>query len=114
MAFAKLVGHAQLTSVPVNSNYAIIQSEIKASMTFRLNKHTGEVLIMLDSGRGPYWEKIRREKHPQDVRARGGVNYQIFTSGLNAEMIFLLNVNSGATWQLSENSKLGYFFKAIR
>ena len=112
--FAKLVGHAQMTSVPNNTPYSIIQSEISANMTFRLNKYTGEVLRMLDGNKGPYWLQVRREKHSKDIQKKGTVNYQIFTSGLNTQMIYLLNVNTGITWYISENSKLGYFFKAIK
>jgi hypothetical protein len=112
--FAKLVGHAQITAVPNDSQYCIIQSEISASMTFRLNKYTGEVLRMLDGNRGPFWQQVRREKHLKDIQKKGSVNYQLFTSGLNTQMIYLLNINTGATWHLSENSKLGYFWKAIK
>jgi hypothetical protein len=112
--FAKDKSSSDRTDVPESSRYSIIQSPISVAMTFKLDKYTGILYRMLEDNKGAYWMQLRREKHPQDTQDRSEVNYQIFTSGLNAGMIYLLNVNTGATWVLSENSKLGTFFKAVK
>ncbi|MEA3523223.1 MAG: hypothetical protein U9R50_09610 [Campylobacterota bacterium] len=104
----------QITTVPDISRYSIIQSELSADMTFRLDKYTGIVSRMLEGNKGTFWLKLKREKHANDIQSKNSVNYQIFASGLNIQMIYLLNVHTGVTWELSENSKLGIFWKVIR
>ncbi|MEA1918540.1 MAG: hypothetical protein U9N52_01765 [Campylobacterota bacterium] len=104
----------QLTAVPDNSRFSIIQSEASADMTFRLDKFTGSVSRMIEGNRGPIWLKLKREKHAEDIQQPQRVNYQVFTSGLNVKMIYMSNIHTGVTWYLSENSKLGIFWKAIK
>jgi len=112
--FAKDFGPNQVTAVPNTSRYSMIQSTLTADMTFKLDKYTGSVSRMLEGNKGIFWLKLKREKHSDDIQIRDKVNYQIFTSGLNIQMIYLLNVNTGVTWELSENSKLGIFWKVIK
>ena len=112
--FSREMGLNQNTEVPDTSRFSIIQSTLSADMTFKLDKYTGSVSRMLEGNKGTFWLKIKREKHADDIKTKNSVNYQIFTSGLSAQMVYLLNVNTGLTWELSENSKLGIFWKAIR
>ncbi len=112
--FSREMGQHQNTEVPDSSRFSIIQSTLSADMTFKLDKFTGSVSRMVEGNKGIFWLKLKREKHSNDIQTRNSVNYQIFTSGLNIKMIYLLNVNTGVTWELSENSKLGIFWKAIK
>ncbi len=112
--FSREMGLNQNTEVPDTSRFSIIQSTLSADMTFKLDKYTGSVSRMLEGNKGTFWLKIKREKHADDIKTKNSVNYQIFTSGLSVQMVYLLNVNTGLTWELSENSKLGIFWKAIR
>jgi len=112
--FSREMGQHQNTEVPDTSRFSMIQSTLSADMTFKLDKFTGSVSRMLEGNKGTFWLKLKREKHSNDIQIRDSVNYQIFTSGLNVQMIYLLNVNTGVTWELSENSKLGIFWKVIK
>ena len=41
------------------------------------------------------------------------VNYQVFTSDLAVRMTYLINVNTGASWQLAADEE-GNFWKALK
>jgi len=43
-----------------------------------------------------------KRSHPLDKRNDRRVNYQLFTSGIALRYTFLMNVNTGATWQKLE------------
>ncbi len=48
----------------------------------------------------------------KDEATTDKVNYQLFISGLGARYTFLLHVNSGKTWQLTEDSEHSLLFWA--
>jgi hypothetical protein len=112
--FSREMGQHQNTAVPDTSRFSIIQSTLGADMTFKLDKYTGSVSRMVEGNKGVFWLKLKREKNADDLQTKNSVNYQIFTSGLNIGMIYLLNINTGVTWKLSENSKLGIFWKVVK
>lgn len=99
-----------MTRVPDDSRYELIQSQVAAKITLRLDKFTGEVFQLaesLDLTESGYpslvWQRMKRDPHPDDTPVPDRVNYQIFTSGLGVRFTFLINVNSGAVWQLVED-----------
>lgn len=96
-------GH-QKTSVPLDARFEILQSELVARITLRLDKYSRAVSQMIeakDSDRY-FWQEFPRRAHALDKRVDGRVNYQLFTSALAARFTYLMNVNTGATWQLIE------------
>ncbi len=49
----------------------------------------------------PVPQLMSRSLHPDDkIALTDIVNYQVFTSGITLRDTFLINLNTGATWQL--------------
>jgi hypothetical protein len=90
----------QATSPPVGARFEIIQSELAAKWTFRLDRFTGQVFQFVKTKEGdPAWEEtlvIGRSVGSQATRAK----YQIFTSGIAARFTFLIDTETGKTWEL--------------
>lgn len=99
-------GH-QKTSAPADVRFEFLQSEVAAKITLRLDKYSGTVSQMIQSKDGDryFWQELPRRAHSLDRRVDGRVNYQLFTSGLAARFTYLMNVNTGATWQLIETQE---------
>lgn len=97
---------AQVSSpVPEGARYSVVQSQLAARWTFKLDKQTGDSFQLMENERHePTWKLLPRQTHPGDKLLPGQVNYQIVISGLSATQIVLLNVNSGASWLLRETS----------
>lgn len=96
----------EATLVPSSSRFELVQSHIAARNTFRLDKYTGTVYQIVQNPDGDlYCKELKRNTHPMDVVEDGKVNYQIFTSGIAVRFTFLMNVNTGATWQLTQDTK---------
>jgi hypothetical protein len=90
------------TSAPPSARYEIVQSELAARWTFLLDKYAGTVQqLVKDSSDNVSWEKMVIVDPAQP--ATDHVRYQIFTSGLAARHTFLLNVDSGKTWQIQSS-----------
>ncbi len=97
----------QQTAAPAESRFEIVQSELAVKFTARLDKYTGITYQLVEKANGDLtWKLIKREEHPGDTsKIPGKVSYQIFTSGLTLKSTFLINVNTGATWQLVSDAK---------
>jgi hypothetical protein len=110
-----LIQKHEETTPPVEARYEIIQSSFIAKMTLRLDRFNGvvdQLVSRVDSTIG--WQTIPRRPHPyQDTRILGRANYQIFTSGIAARYTFLINVTTGATWELVEDPDSGWFWTPI-
>src|SRR5262245_55244528 len=88
----------QQTTPPANARFEIVQSELLARLTFRLDRFTGRVaqLVRTDDD-GSAWEDTEVKGLPslaQPARAR----FQLFTSGLAARHTFLIDTENGKTW----------------
>ena len=103
----------QISSAPESSRFEIIQSELAAKVTLKIDKYTGRVYQLVQGHKGLTWQIIQAEKHNNDVASKGRVNYQVFTSGLVVRMTYLLNVNTGSTWKLAEDKKIGKFWAVL-
>ena len=112
--WAQETNRHQFSSAPNTSRFEIIQSELAAKITLKIDKYTGKVFQLVTGSRGLSWQLITAEKHPNDKATVNKVNYQVFTSGLAVRMTYLINVNTGASWQISEDSKIGIFWKALK
>jgi hypothetical protein len=104
----------QITSAPLDSRFELIQSPLAARGTYRLDKYTGAVhQIVKTKEEDSVWQEVHRRKHPLDRKIEGKVNYQLFASGLAMRFTYLINVNTGATWQLIETQEKDILWSPI-
>ena len=93
----------QQTVAPSNARYEIVQSELAAKWTFRLDRFTGHVAQLThNKDNENVWEEMRIINIPYiatPTRAR----FQIFTSGLAARHTFLIDTDTGKTWVIVTN-----------
>jgi hypothetical protein len=93
----------QKTSAPPEVRFELLQSPLAVRGTFKLDKYSGAVYqIVKTKDDDTVWQEMPRYSHPLDKRTDGRVSYQLFTSGLAMKFTFLMNVNTGAAWQLIE------------
>jgi len=92
------------SSVPPSARYELIQSTLAAKLTLRVDKFTGRVDQIVESIEGgKTWQAIPKRTHANDETKTNEVNYQVFTSAMSVKFTFLINVHTGATWQLVES-----------
>ncbi|HMT75149.1 MAG TPA: hypothetical protein PKA77_13840 [Chitinophagaceae bacterium] len=87
--------------------YSIIQSTLAAKGTYKLDSYTGDVYQMVLSSNGnETWDKLLRQPHSiLDTQFDNSTNYTLFLSPLAMRFTYLMNVNTGATWQLVQDPK---------
>lgn len=91
--------HSTTTAGP-QSRYEIVQSTLAARWTFRLDKVCGAIgQIASTPNDGVIWELMFVSGLPR-CSNDGKVRYQIFTSGLAARHTFLINTETGKSWQV--------------
>ncbi len=91
--------HQQTTSPP-NARFEIVQSELAARWTFRLDRFTGHVAQLSSTKDGDViWEEMQ-VVGLQPVRSSMQAHFQLFTSGIAARHTFLIDSDSGTTWML--------------
>lgn len=106
-------GH-QRSDSPADARFEIVQSPLVARGTFKLDKYTGTVSVLIQTQAGRFgWQVMHRAEHPLDKTIPGKVNYQIFSSALTAKATFLVNVNTGASWVLTEDRKQELWWDAV-
>jgi hypothetical protein len=95
----------QQTTPPPNARYEIVQSQLAARWTFRLDRFSGRVAMLVkkndDNNTWVDMEVIDLPAIPTLSRPR----FQIFTSGLAARHTFLLDTATGQTWLLVSVSR---------
>jgi hypothetical protein len=97
--------HQQTTS-PENARYEIVQSELAAKWTFRLDRFTGRVAQLVKT--------VNDENMWEDMEVVGLSNastptkprFQIFTSGIAARHTFLLDTDTGNTWVIATDKRV--------
>jgi len=91
----------QQTIAPANARYEIIQSELAAKWTFRLDRFSGHVAQLVQTKDGEMtWEDTPVRGLPQ-ITSPSRARFQIFTSGLAAIHTYLIDTDTGRTWQLA-------------
>lgn len=108
--FAQESNRNQVSTAPDSVQYELIQSELGARYTFKVDKFNGYIFQLVQGEEDLTWQKIELVDIFQDKDSLDRVNYQLFVSGLGARYIFLLNVNTGMTWQLTEDLDSGELF----
>ncbi len=90
----------QSTVADPDSRYEIVQSQLAARWTFRLDRYTGEVMqLLLNKEKENIWVKVLVQDLPK-IKSPAKPRFQIFTSGLAARHTFLLDTVTGKTWTL--------------
>jgi hypothetical protein len=89
--------------------YEIIQSTLAAKGTFRLDTYSGDVCqLQSDGNKSEAWFKLRRIPaimQGVDSTIEGRSNYHLFLSTIAMRFTYLINVNTGATWELVEDQQ---------
>ena len=88
------------SAISPNDRYQMVQSELAAKWTFRLDRFCGAVsqLVSTSDG-GDAWQPMIVRGLPSCVND-GRSHYQVFTSGLAAKHTMLMNTATGRTWVL--------------
>lgn len=108
-AFGQNNRNAVKTSV-TGGRFEIVQSEMARKYSFKLDKKTGKIYMMVKDYKDDIsWEEMRiigllPNKYTSDI------NYQLFLGGLVVADIFLIDIHSGQTWQLVQDSKDESYF----
>jgi len=96
------------TSAPPNASFEIVQSQIAARWTFRLDRFTGRVAQLsvdaADDSVVSWWDTpvVGLPQLENPTRAR----FQLFTSGIAAKHTFLIDTDTGKTWlMVNEHAK---------
>ncbi len=88
------------TEAEKDSRFQIIQSDLAVRLTFRLDRYTGTVHQLVKDREGnSAWQLMETDKAPT-FKVPFHPRFQIFLSGLAARFTFLLDNDSGQTWQL--------------
>lgn len=91
----------QYTNIAPEGRYEIVQSELAAKWTFRLDRYTGDVSQLVTTSDGSdAWEFMIIIGKP-NITPPYKPRFQIFTSGLAARHTFLIDNDTGRTWVLS-------------
>ena len=101
-AFAQLnVATHQMTTLPSDARYEIVQSQLAAKWTFRLDRYTGQVyqLVKMEND-DVAWEAMLVEGH-YDIPEPNRPRFVIFSSGIAARHTFLMDSDTGQTWVLT-------------
>ena len=102
------------SAVPDSSRFEVVQSPLLAKLTFRLDRFTGDTWQFVTTNDNSYaWERISRIPVPNDTKVPKKVNYQIFLSGIRAQITVLINTNTGASWYIAEDPKEGAFWSPM-
>ena len=105
----------QSTTVPESARFEVVQSPLLAKLAFRLDRYTGETWQFVSTQDNSYaWQRIERIALPNDTKPAGKVNYQIFLSGIRAQISILMNTTTGASWYIAEDPKEGVFWSPMK
>lgn len=100
VAHADLSNVHQSTTPPADGRFEIVQSQLAARWTLRLDRYTGEVMqLLLNEQKVNTWHRIPVQDLPK-IKNPSRPRFQIFTSGLAARHTFLLDAFTGKTWTL--------------
>jgi photosystem II stability/assembly factor-like uncharacterized protein len=97
----------QSTTPPLDARYEVVQSQLAAKWTFRLDRYTGRVSqLVRTEDEGKTWETMIIQGLPE-VSTPTRPRFLIFTSGLASRHTFLMDCDTGQTWVLTSVSVAG-------
>ncbi len=89
------------TTAPETAHFQIIEAQTAVKWTFRVDRFTGQVAILVQDKDGNYvWQNNKMLGLP-DLHANTKPRFQMFLSGLSAKFSFLLDTETGKTWALT-------------
>ena len=95
----------QHTTPPAGARFEIVQPELAAKWTFRLDRFTGNVAQLVKTeDEDNTWEEMTVRNLPP-VKAPLHPKFQLFTSGVAAKYTFLIDTETGKTWVLLTGKK---------
>ena len=95
----------QYTEVPVNARFVFLQSEIAAKVTLRLDRFSGDVFQLVTDAEGNLgWEQMPVYSRPV-IRQNSCPRFSLFTSSFGVRMTFLMDNDTGQTWQLQQEDR---------
>ena len=108
-SFAQNLSTSVSTST-VHGRYEIVMSNILAKLTFKLDKYNGDVFQLVETSKGNLtFERLYVSRGSAvDTKYPDQINYQLVMSGILAKCTFLININTGETWQLVYDNKEKY------
>jgi hypothetical protein len=109
LAFAQDDGPSvhQMSTTPANARFEIVHSPLAAKWTFRLDRYTGNIAQLVNSvSGGSAWESMTVLGLPK-VDSSYGPRFILLASGLAARFMFLMDTQSGKTWEITSISKGG-------
>lgn len=85
--------------------YQIVQSSIAARGTYKVDTYLGNVYqLVVDANDNESWQQLSRKGNVNnDITVEGQRNYEIFLSTIAMKFTYLINLNTGATWQLVQD-----------
>jgi hypothetical protein len=105
----------QSTTVSDTARFEIVQSPLLAKLAIRLDRFSGDTWQFVSTQDNSYaWQRIERISLPNDTKIPGKVNYQIFMSGIRAQVTVLMNTTTGASWYVAEDPKEGVFWSPMK
>ena len=103
----------EASDMPFGARYQIVQSSLSSALTFRLDRHTGEVDILGTLIGGiRRWDPIAAPPGLPVTDSRWP-RFILFMSGLGAIDTFLMDTSSGETWTFRVDSEDGGWFWGI-
>ena len=91
----------QSTTPPLDGRFEIVQSQLAAKWTFRLDRYTGYVDQLVKTQNNKVtWQKMPTEELPE-ISNPDRPRFVIFTSGIAARHTFLMDAQTGRTWILT-------------
>ena len=98
---AQDVSHShQQATPPANARFEIVQSQLAARWTFRLDRFSGRVAQLVTTvDEDNAWQEMEVIDLPT-VSTPSRPRFQLFTSGLAARHTFLLDTDTGNTWRV--------------
>ncbi len=105
-----------VTTNTANGRFEIVQSKLLRSLTFKLDKYTGNVYMFDETiSDSTVWFQIPREIIETDtVPYENQINYQLYLGGYIARDCFLINLNNGITWTFVLNKDHQYVFELLK
>ena len=95
----------QQTTPPPTARFEILQSQLAAKWTFRLDRFTGQVAqLVKTSNDEKAWEAMQIIGLPT-VSNPSRPRFQLFTSGLAARHTFLIDTDTGKTWLVATGKR---------
>lgn len=93
------------STLGTTARYQIVQSELAARYTYRIDRVCGSIWQMVnDSSKNELWWSPLEVRDKPACTADGRARYQFFSSGIAVRDTFLMNTDTGTTWQLVRTS----------